>query len=413
MSAIRVILLAGGTQALIQFLTLLTGLVVVRLLSIQEYAYYTIVNAMIGTLTVLTDGGASQSVLSQGGKVWRDREALGGVVAGGLKLRKRFASVAVLVSTPVAWILLRNQGASPGVAALLILCSLPTFLSALTSQLLEVVPRLHQSLWPLQRIQVLGNCLRIVAVVGAVAAAPVAWVASLASGAAQLWSTWRVRKLALTFADWHRPPDPESWRTMIAYVKRALPGAVYFAFAGQITVWLISLFGNIQSVAQVGALTRLGMVFNLITSVFGLVITPRFARLADRGRASVLGRFWQVQGVFVVLLVVIVFVVAQFPATALRVLGSGYEGLTNEVVLMAAGSALGVMAGIAFSLAAARGIIIAPVTSMVYSVLVQVVLILSLPLDTVAGVLWLGALGNALLWLMHAANFSFSCLFKK
>src|SRR5688572_27990464 len=105
MSEIRTAVLAGGAQAAIQLLTLLTGLAVVRLLPIQEYAWYTIINAMLGTLVVLTDGGASQSVLSQGGKVWRDPNALGGVVAGGLKLRRRFAVIAAAVSIPIVWVL--------------------------------------------------------------------------------------------------------------------------------------------------------------------------------------------------------------------------------------------------------------------------------------------------------------------
>jgi O-antigen/teichoic acid export membrane protein len=406
-SAIRAALLAGGTQAIVQLVTLLTGLAVVRLLPIHEYAYYTIVNAMLGTLVVLTDGGASQSVLSQGGRVWQDRAALGGIVAGGLKLRRRFAAIAALVSIPIAWFLLRKQGASISAAALLILCTIPIFLSSLTSQLLEVVPRLHQRLWPLQRIQVLGGCLRFVSVVAAAALVPLASVANLASGLAQLWATMRIRSLALTLADWRRPPDPEAWRQMIAYVRRALPGAIYFAFAGQISVWLIALFGSAESVAQVGALTRLAMAFNLVSSVFALVITPRFARLSDRG-GSVLTRYWQVQAGFVVLLGLIVWIVSLFPELALHVLGPEYMGLTDEVVLMAAGSALGVLAGTAYGMAAARGVIVSPFASILFSLLVQVVLIVTLPLNTVAGVLWLGALGNALLWVMHATNFSFT-----
>lgn len=408
--AARAALVAGGTQAAIHLVTLLTGLAVVRLLPVQEYAYYTIVNAMLGTLLVLTDGGASESVLAQGGRVWRDRDALGGVVAGGLRLRRRLATVAALVSIPVAWILLRNQGASAAAAALLIACAMPLFLTSLTSQLLEIVPRLHQAVWPLQRVQLLGHGLRFVAVLGGAAVWPVAWLVSLVTGMAQLWSTLRIRSLAREVADWHRPPDPDAWSRMVSYVRRAMPGAIYFAFAGQIVVWLISLFGNTESVAQVGALTRLAMVLNLLTSVSALVVTPRFARLPDRGGAPILSRYWQMQGAFAFLLLLVVGVVAMSPGTALRVLGPEYAGLTHEVVLVAFSGALGVLAASAYSMSAARGIVVAPIPMLLSSLLTQIVLIGVLPLDTVAGVLWLGALGNAFSWLLYAGYFSLSCV---
>lgn len=67
----RTLLLTAGAQSGIQFLAVVTGLAVVRLLSVREYAYYTIANAALGTLTVLTDCGVTQAVLALGGKVWQ------------------------------------------------------------------------------------------------------------------------------------------------------------------------------------------------------------------------------------------------------------------------------------------------------------------------------------------------------
>ncbi len=401
-------LFTGGAQGAIQLLTFLNGIAAIRLLPLREYAYYTIINAVLGTMTVLTDGGVSQSVMAQGGKVWNDRAALGAVVAGGQKLRRRFALFAGLIAMPMAFVLLQKQGASAGLAVLLILSTVPLFLSAFAGQLFEVMPRLHQSLWPLQRIQLATSGVRLVAVVSALLLFPAAWITSLASGVAQLWSTFRIRTLAQTFADWRQPPDPVAWKRMNAQVRRALPGAIYFAFSGQITIWLISIFGTSEAVAQVGALGRLAMAFNLFSSVFALMLIPRFARMPERGGAGVLTRYWEVQGVLLLTMSLVVLAVAAFPEPALFVLGSAYSATASQVTLMAAGGALNVLSGSAYAMAAARGVVVSPVLAISYSLIVQAALIASLPLGAVGGVLWLGALGSALLWLLHAGNFTFT-----
>src|SRR5215469_4484144 len=88
-SRLRSLLLTAVAQSGIQLLAVITGLVILRLLPVREYAYYTIANAALGSLTVLTDCGVTQSVLALGGKVWQSPAALGAVVAGGLRLRRR------------------------------------------------------------------------------------------------------------------------------------------------------------------------------------------------------------------------------------------------------------------------------------------------------------------------------------
>src|SRR5262245_44789036 len=109
-SGVEKVVLTGGVQAAIQACGFLGGLVAIWLLPVQEYAYYTIANAVLGTMTVLADSGVAQSVLAQGGKVWQDSQALGGVVAGGMALRRRFAAFALLVSLPILYYLLHQHG---------------------------------------------------------------------------------------------------------------------------------------------------------------------------------------------------------------------------------------------------------------------------------------------------------------
>jgi hypothetical protein len=129
------LVLTGAAQAGIQLLAFASGLLVIRYLPLQEYAYYTIANAVLGTLIVLTDSGISQGVMARGGKVWTNAHALGAVLASGLQLRRRFGWFAAAISLPLLWLLLRRQGASTGMTALVTFSIVPLFLSTLTGQL--------------------------------------------------------------------------------------------------------------------------------------------------------------------------------------------------------------------------------------------------------------------------------------
>ena len=407
------LLYTAGAQSGIQFLAVVTGLVVVRLLSVREYAYYTIANAALGTLTVLTDCGVTQSVLALGGKVWQRPQALGAVVAGGMRLRRRFALGAIIVAMPAVFLQLRQQGAAV-LAALLVTASiLPLLVSSITGQVLEVVPRLHQRLGRLQRIQLSGAGLRFLSAVAIIPLFPYAWLASLGAGLAQTWATWRTRRLAGSLADLNAPPDRSASREMTRLVARAAPGAIYYALAGQITVWLIALLGTTRAVAQVGALSRLAMVYNVVTAAFTVMVVPRFARAQFARDSRALAVYWRVQLALLVPLGIITLLVAAFPGTVLLLLGREYLGLTREVVLSAVGGALGTLAGSAYALAAARGVITSPWLAVPLALLIQIGLIMTLPMSTVSGVLWLGVLSNLAFWLTYALNFSFATLVRR
>jgi O-antigen/teichoic acid export membrane protein len=396
--------LTGAAQIGIQLLGFVTGLVVIRALPIGEYALYTLAMAALGTATVLADCGVSQAVLSSGGKIWQRRDALGGVINGGRALRRPFAWMAAVASALLLYGLLREQGASITQASLILIAVIPGFVGSLVGQLYEIVPRLHQRIAPLQRIQLSGAGLRLGAVTAAVLLLPSAWIATVTAGLAQLWIARRTRRFALGLIEPRTECDARTRVEMASMVRRTAPTAVYYAFSGQLSVWLISVFGEAASVAQVGALGRLAMVFNVLTTVFSLLIAPRFARMDADGRRA-WRWFWFVQGAMVLPLIALVLLVARFPYAALAILGDSYGALGNEVVLVAASGAVALLGGCASGLAAARGVVAAPTLVIGVALVLHIVLIAILPISTVAGVLWMSLITNAAFWLLHVLAF--------
>lgn len=145
-------------------------------------------------------------------------------------------------------------------------------------------------------------------------------------------------------------------------VARILPGALYYCFSGQITIWLVSILGATVVVAQVGALGRLALLLNLFNILFLTLIIPRFSRLhADR--KVLLKRFVQIQIGLVLLSLTILTVAQFFSEQVLWVLGREYAGLKKELLLNITASCISMIAGVGFSLYTGRGWAIRPFVS--------------------------------------------------
>ncbi|WP_199221069.1 hypothetical protein [Coraliomargarita sinensis] len=354
MNWFKLVSLTGSTQLVVQAIGFICGILVVRLLPSSEYAYYTLANTMLGTMTLLADGGIANGVMAQGGKVWKDKMRLGTVLSTGIVLRKKFAVFSLLVATPVLLWLLRTNDASWLMSVMITLSVIPAFISALTGKIIRIGPKLNQDILPLQKITVLQNSGRLFLTAIFVFAFPFAGIAILATGISEVYANYRLRRISHKYADFSQKEDPEVRSKILNTVKRIMPGAVYYSISSQITIWVISIFGSTQALAEVGALTRLGMVLTVFSITFSTLITPRFARFPFAPKILI-RYFLGIQLALILLAYAIVTTVWLFPAQVLWILGEGYAGLTSEVVLMSAGYAFGLVGGCMSQLCSSRG----------------------------------------------------------
>jgi O-antigen/teichoic acid export membrane protein len=380
----KLISITGGTQVIVQGVGLTCGILIIRLLPIGEYALYTIANTMLGTISLLADGGISTGVMAQGSRVWQDKEKLGTVLATGLHLRKNFAAASLLVSTPVLIYLLMRHEAG-WLSSILIVASLvPAFFAALSDSLLEIVPKLHQAVVPLQRNQLTVSIGRLILSGILVFIFPFSFIAILAAGIPRAIGNLRLQNISGTFIIKNQKPDPEIQKKILKTVRKILPGSIFYCFYGQITIWLISIFGTSHSVAEVGALGRLAMVLTLLNVLFSTLVIPRFARLPNN-LAILLNRFLQIQFGLLIFGAFTVSIIHIFSAQALWILGPNYSNLKTELTLSFAGSFLGLIAGILFSLNTSRGWTISPFISISINLAAIVLGILIIDISTIRG----------------------------
>ncbi|MDF7820395.1 polysaccharide biosynthesis protein [Runella sp. MFBS21] len=401
---VKLIAITGGAQAVVQATGLLSGILIIRLLPVEEYALYTLANTMLGTMTVLADGGISAGVMAEGGKVWRDKEKLGIVIATGLDLRRKFAIGSLLVSIPILVYLLQNHGAS-GLMTLLIIASLiPAFFAALSDSLLQVAPKLHQEIVPLQKNQMTVSVIRLLLSGLTLFIFPWTFVALLANGIPRVYGNIQLRKINEGFIENTESPSIEIKKEILKIVYRVLPGAIYYCLSGQIIVWLLSIFGTTVAIAQIGALGRVTMLLNVFSILAATIITPHFARITSNVQAF----FFKTTGVTSIFVIIIVYLCSVFSNEILYLLGEQYKNLNYELVLIILGGGVNFMAGFSFGLSSSRGWVIKPVISISTSLLSILVGIFLFDNSTLIGVLYFNLLLSGTQYLLN----TFYCYYK-
>jgi O-antigen/teichoic acid export membrane protein len=383
----KLISITGSAQIIVQAVGFASGILIIRLLPVQEYAFYTLANTMLGTMTVLADGGITIGVMSHGGKVWQDKKKMGVTLATGLDIRKKFAIVSLLISVPILFYLLLHNGASWLTSLLIALALIPAFYAALSDSLLEIVPKLHQAILPLQKNQVAVGVGRLALTALTMFVFPWAFIGVLAAGIPRIFGNIYLRKISYDFADKDQKPDKEIRSEILALVKKIMPTSIYYCVSGQITIWLISIFGNTTSLAQLGALGRLGVILSVFSTMIIVLVVPRFAKLAINKKV-LLKRFVQIVAIIVVFLSSIVFTVYTFPKPILWLLGDAYKGLPYELVLSIIGSCIGLLSGIVFQLYSSRGWAMSPFLMISLNVLAIIALASILDLSNLKGVLY-------------------------
>jgi len=388
---IKLISITGIAQVIVQSVGFICGILVIRLLPPQEYALYILAYTMLGTINLLSDGGISTGIMSQGGKVWQDKEKLGVVLATGLDLRRKFAVGSLMVTTPLLIYLLLHHGASWLTSILTVASLIPAFYAALSDSLLEIPPKLHQAILPLQKNEVSVGLGRLLLSGLTLFVFPYTFVAIIASGIPRIYGNYKLRKISAEFVSKKQLPDPEVRSEVLNVVKRILPGTIYYCFSGQIAIWLISIFGNTNAVAQLGALGRIVFVISVLNSIIVVLIIPRFARLKDN-KHNIQSFFWKVHWALWILSCIITFLVYFFSKEILWLLGDNYSNLTNEITLSMAGGCISLIAGISLSLYTSRGWVINPMISISLSILALVLGVLVFDIHNLMGVVKLNIL---------------------
>lgn len=323
----------AAVQMAVQVLAFASGILLVRWLPQREYAYFTIANAMQATLNLLADIGISIGLISIGGRVWQDRHRFGELIKTGLSVRRKLAAGAIIIVAPILYAMLTRNGASLSYALLLISIVIVGFALQLAIDVFSVVPRLRSDIGKIQTIDFTCAVVRLLLVVGLVCVFTIAGLAVGIATATFFLQYLLLRSYAARVVDLKANENPEDRQEIVRLIKKLAANAVFYCFQGQITVFLISFFGHqTASVAEVGALGRLAMIFTVLMNMLTNVFVPAFARCQQKHKLQWL--YLIIAGSVVLFSIVVLGAAAFFPEQFLFVLGSRYAHLHRELLLM-------------------------------------------------------------------------------
>jgi len=352
MRVLRTLVRFSVGQIAAQIATAVTGLCLVRWLSIPGYAEFGFSLTFQSTLGLIVDLGVTGAIIALVGDQYRNRAILGQYMHAGLSLRTRLLAAASLIGAIAFVYLASRQGWQPAKQASVFGAVLFGLVAQFWSSLYGVPLIVNQKLGTYYGVQVGAAALRLSCIAGLHRLQLLDSFSALLSGSLASLAIALVFK-RLTTPYWISGSDVnvEAMRNVLRYIAPLAPGIIFMSIQNQLTVIIVSYFGVVRAIAEVAALGRLGQVFTLLNAFNAVILGPRFARLdMSRIRLFYLRTALAATGV-AVLAGCIAFL---WPESLLRLLGPKYANLTESLRFVASAGCLGYISSVLWSIHSAR-----------------------------------------------------------
>lgn len=333
---------------------LATGFLLINCLSKEDYATFAIVVAIQSTTGVLVEMGITSSLTALIGTDFEDRSIVGRFMAACKIYRDRLLVLGGVFLLGIFYMAAPDYGWEGGLWLVLWFSVVSALIFQAMGAIYGCVFLMHDRLKEMYVISVASALFRVIMIVGVYLAGYLSAPVALIFGALQMCiSGWGAREFAKPYMV--RPARGEDLSSeKKAILSQALPRApsnIFYAFEGQITIFVIGILGATSSVAELGAISRLGMLFILFRRAGGIIVGPYFAKLQAEQVFSRASGFILGSAVFCLITSAFTYL---FPELPLLLLGSEYSHLKYEVFLMIFASSLSIITITTFSICVAR-----------------------------------------------------------
>ncbi len=345
-----------GTQVLAQLLNGVVAFVLVRTLTKQDYAWFTIASSMAAVLNSLNDGGIATAVTSTGGAIWQDRRRFSALMTAALAMLHRMALLAAGIVAPLLiWLLWEKEASWLAIVILTVLVVGPQWIATRTITL-STANRLHSRIRELQVAEVVAAFTRsLLTLVPAACGFVNIYLALGAVAVSLVVQAGVVRRQVAPLLD--LPGDADQVRDyhgrIRSVMKRMYPNLVFNCVQSQLATGLLAVLGSASQVADLGALNRLSFFANFIGAPIHYIIGPAFARCQDMKRLR-----WMFAGVlsgYLAILAAFLGLVLWQAGFVLRLFGPKYAHLDHELFLVAVAITVGFINQVFWSLNFSRG----------------------------------------------------------
>jgi O-antigen/teichoic acid export membrane protein len=343
-SAVGIVLTFFLGQGALQGLQILIGLFLVRKLSVEAYAQFGLAYGFQIAMGSLMDFGFTSTIVPLVGEHRDNRQLVGRYVRAAKYLRDRTFWILAPFTALAFLVIMQRHHWNWSLQIILVLSVLLTLYSsgrvAYFSAPLFLFGRLRQFYAP-QTATAFGRLIEYV--VCNLAGVLNAWTAAGLNALTVTMNGIFLEKKARQHMEWPKEDDPSTNREVLRYILPATPAIILSAFQAQISLFLISIFGQTTNIAEVAALGRIGQLFAVLMTFNVVVVEPYIARLS---RVRLLSTYLGFIAVTAILSIPAVLFAFAVPAPFLWLLGGNYKSLDSSVGWVVLAACINHLAGL-------------------------------------------------------------------
>ncbi|MDH1532367.1 hypothetical protein N5I15_08250 [Acinetobacter johnsonii] len=317
---------AQGTAAI-------SGLLLARWLSVEDYAAYTIIIVLMGAITLLTKGGAHLGYTAILGRVWPDMNRVSGAILAVLSIRKLISLIIMPFLILTTWVLLRNNEVSQLHTNLILIFFILFWWADLRTRLVDQVLYFAKQTTKIQILDTVLSFIRLLCIFilfyfGILNLVTAVFLSVLVA-------LLRIRPI-LKWIDLLLPkekvkvPLDSDLIEIKQGVKRQMPVELYTVFQSQLILIVLTLYGTVNEVAGFGALTRINQLLLPVEALTFAFLIPYFSRSNTIQAFKIYFPL-----VFMTLIpgLVLLNLALFFPQLLLWIVGPNYADLNHELII--------------------------------------------------------------------------------
>jgi O-antigen/teichoic acid export membrane protein len=319
----------------LQFFNMLNGFFLLRWLSIEQQALFSIAFSVQTLLTSLSDLGLCGSIIALVGQNHYDKVMVGKYIASARYLRNIFFLIAFLLCLVLYPILIKQQAWD---SYIFWFNMLPVILAAYFQADMGIYSAplmIHKKLNALYLPQILSSALRLLVNYILFIATYINSFTTITINALMLLFNSRVfkKKAKDLYAEISKDSLlPQQARgEMLKYVSPQIPGLLFNSIYGQLQVYITAFFGKANNIAEVAALGRLSQLFLLLSAFNSVLIGPFIAKSSPQGLPK---KYLASLMLAISIAVTLILSAYILPGFYLFILGEKYYHLESELILI-------------------------------------------------------------------------------
>lgn len=371
-----------------------SSLLLVRLLSVEEYGNYTLILGAYMFVCTFSDMGATETLTFFRWRAGKKTKSWAPYFYAVLRLRKAIFFVGFFAASAYVFSTANRLGTpTPTILIGIMLLGTAGWLSIHTGIIVYML-KLNLQFRAAYAVELSNEIAKVLSVclIWALAAGSSATgMLSICIGAGISMMIAKKNDALINTKSAFPQTALQSRRTdriLISQITPTLLGSVHFSLQGVLSIWLAAHFGQVSTVAEVGALGRLGVLISVVAGFTGTVFVPQLVAISDE--RLFLRKYLEWWGVISAIGIAILVAVFAFSSAFLSLLGPAYTTLHRELLIIAATAVIGTWGGYAWSVSRARGWIKNHKYSVPLTIAVQVTMVNTMNLATTQGIMLFG-----------------------